>query len=502
MEQYDVIIIGSGLGGLECGVILSREGYKVLVLEKNKQIGGNLQTFARDKCIFDTGIHYIGGLGEGENMNQYFKYLGIMDKLKLRKMDEGGFDVVSFDDDPLEYHYGQGYENFIEIIAGYFPEERVGIEAYCQKMQEVCKSFPMYNLKVSGRDWASIGYHDVSAKEFIESCTSNPKLQAVLAGNNLLYAGEGDKTPLYTHALVINSYIESSWRCIDGGSQIARLLSRIILKNGGKILKHAHAQNFIFDGDKVAAIALADGRQFRAKHFISNVHPAVTMDMIEEGKVRNAYRKRLNNLQNSPSVFILYLVLKKNRVKYFNRNYYHFIDPDVWKGGNYGNNWPKSYGVFTGATSRHEEYTDTMTVMAYMNYEETLEWENTHNIVGYEENRGEAYEAFKEAKAQRLLDELQKKFPTIREDVHAYYTSTPLTYRDYIGTRDGSLYGILKDYKDPMKSFISARTKVPNLLLTGQNLNMHGVLGVTISAIVTCSEFLGNDYLMKKVNDA
>src|SRR5450631_2740536 len=107
MAQYDVVIIGSGLGGLESAYILSKEGYKVLVLEKNRQLGGSLQIFVREKAIFDTGIHYIGGLDEGQNLNQCFKYFGIMDKLNLIKMDMNGFDRISFGDDGSEYGHGQ-----------------------------------------------------------------------------------------------------------------------------------------------------------------------------------------------------------------------------------------------------------------------------------------------------------------------------------------------------------------------------------------------------------
>ena len=55
-----------------------------MYLEKNNQYGGNLQTFVRDKTIFDTGIHYIGGLSEGQNLYKYFKYLGIMDQIELK----------------------------------------------------------------------------------------------------------------------------------------------------------------------------------------------------------------------------------------------------------------------------------------------------------------------------------------------------------------------------------------------------------------------------------
>jgi all-trans-retinol 13,14-reductase len=198
-------------------------------------------------------------------------------------------------------------------------------------------------------------------------------------------------------------------------------------------------------------------------------------------------------------VFIVYIVLKKDSLKYFNCNYYHYSDTDVWKGISDPGNWPHSFAVFTGASSKNDEYADTLTVMAYMDYAETAQWEGSFNTVSEETERGREYEQFKHEKAEVLITQLEKKFPDIRQHIASYYTSTPLTYRDYIGTRDGSLYGIKKDYKDPMKSFIAAKTKVPNLLLTGQNLNMHGVLGVTIGSVVTCSEFLGNEYLMEKI---
>ncbi|HNP19729.1 MAG TPA: NAD(P)/FAD-dependent oxidoreductase [Fulvivirga sp.] len=504
-EKYDIVIVGSGLGGLECGAILSEEGYKVIVLEKNKQIGGNLQIFSREKRIFDTGIHYIGGLDKGENLYGYFKYIGIMDDLKIKKLDDDGFDVVSFEGDPIEYRYGQGYDNFIEIMSGYFPKEREGIIKYCNTLKDVCRSFPMYNIEPRNTEQAHSIYLDINAREFIESCTDNKKLQQVLAGTNVLYAGEGDKTPLYVHALVINSYIESSWRCIDGGSQIAILLSRKIRNNGGKVVKHAEVVSFDFEGENIKSAVLADGSKIDGDMFISNMHPAVTLDLIDEGRLRKAYRKRIQSLENSISVFIVYLVLKKDRIKYFNRNYYHYIHADVWNGANYKDRWPEGYALFTGISSKTDEYTDAMTIMSYMRYEDTKKWEETFNTVSKDNpsskdsTRGQEYEAFKKEKAELLIDELEKRFPNIRDDIESYYTSTPLTYRDYIGTTDGSLYGVSKDHKNPLKSFISAKTKVPNLYLTGQNLNMHGVLGVTIGAVTTCSEIIGHEKLMAKI---
>src|SRR4026209_343229 len=103
MHEYDAVVIGSGMGGLACATILAREGHRVCVLEKNKQIGGSLQTFVRDKTIFDSGVHYVGGLEKGQNLYHLFRFLGIMDQLKIRKMDADAFDVILFGDDPKIY---------------------------------------------------------------------------------------------------------------------------------------------------------------------------------------------------------------------------------------------------------------------------------------------------------------------------------------------------------------------------------------------------------------
>ena len=79
MEKFDVVIIGSGLGGLECGYILSKKGLNVCILEQNYQIGGCLQTFKRSGVTFDTGFHYIGGLEDGQSLNQLFNYFKLLD---------------------------------------------------------------------------------------------------------------------------------------------------------------------------------------------------------------------------------------------------------------------------------------------------------------------------------------------------------------------------------------------------------------------------------------
>lgn len=143
-----------------------------------------------------------------------------------------------------------------------------------------------------------------------------------------------------------------------------------------------------------------------------------------------------------------------------------------------------------------------MIAITYMQYQDVDAWKDTFHTTSEKEDRGPGYEKFKQEKAEKMLNQIGKIYPDIRQHIRSYHTSTPLTYRDYIGSYDGSLYGIAKDCHEPMRSFIAVRTKVPNLLFTGQNLHMHGVYGVSIGAIKTCSEILGQQYLLTKIHQA
>jgi all-trans-retinol 13,14-reductase len=501
-EQYDVVIVGSGLGGLVSAIILAKEGYSVCVLEKNNQYGGNLQTFVRDKTIFDTGIHYIGGLDEGQNLYKYFKYLGIIDKLNLKKLDKNAFDIISFEDDQTEYPHAQGYENFVHQLSIYFPEEKENIQKYCENLKTICDSFPLYNLEWEGKYDPEI--LTLNAKETINSFTQNEKLKAVLAGSNFLYAGIPDKSPFYVHALIVNSYIQSSWRCINGGSQITKQLLKQLKKHGGEFYKRKEVTRFDVENHKVNFVEMKDGTQVSGTYFISNIEPKTTLKMAGEQNFRKPFFNRIQNLEGVLSAFSLYLVFKPETFKYINHNYYHFKNSnEVWTAHEYDeNSWPKTYMASMNASKEDEIWADGMTFITYMKFDDVLPWTETFNTTVENNDRGESYEEFKTRKAAKFLNEIELKFPGIRDCIKSIHTSTPLSYRDYIGGDNGNMYGYVKDSGNPLKTLIPSKTKLENLYLTGQSINMHGVLGVTIGAIVTCSELVGKEYLINKINQA
>ncbi len=501
--QYDVVIIGAGLAGLVAGVLLCDEGYSVCIIEKNEQIGGNLQTFRRDGITFDTGVHYVGGLGEGQNLYHIFKYLGLIEKLKIEKMDEHCFDAIIFKDDNTVYPYGMGYTNFKNQLYQLFPTEKNAIDNYCKKMKDVCNEFPFYNFK-------NIDYlqnsdiYTQSAQQIINSFTENKKLQAVLAGNNLLYAGNNNKTPFYVHALVVNSYIEGAYKIENGGDSIAKILARKIKEKGGKIIKNEKVVAIDCSENIIEKIHTDKNKIYSAKHFISNIPPALTLALTKGDNLKPAFKNRIKNIENTVAAFSVYISLNENKIKYKNTNYYYFDDENVWDKTTYtSDNWPNTYAVYYNNGLRKNEYADSITIIAYMKFEEVAEWQNTYSTHDKKNDRGVSYENFKKEKAAILLEKVREKFPELTDDaIKNIYASTPLTYRDYIGTADGNLYGIQRDCNEPLRTNILPMSKISNLFFAGQNINLHGVFGVTVSGIIGAACILGKNYLFNKIINA
>ncbi|MFV0604313.1 MAG: phytoene desaturase family protein [Niabella sp.] len=500
--MYDVAIIGSGIGGLLCAAFLAKEGMQVCVIEKNKQLGGNLQTFSRNKQLFDTGVHYIGGLDKGQNLYQIFKYAGIMDALPLQKMN-AAFDKILIEDDPQVYSQCQGWTEFKNVLAKDFPLEMQAIENYYLKVKEACSKFPLYHLKMDGDEMAKFAVTAESAKQVIEGLTTNKKLQAVLVGNNLLYAAVADKTPFHIHALIVNSYIESSWKCINGGASIVKLLTKELRKYKATIIKNTAVNKITEAAGNITAIELEDGSFISSHNYISAISPAATLKMLDSGLIKNTYRKRIKNLPNTCASFSLYIVVKEKTIPYENSNYYFHKNGKLWSLGAYDyKEWPLGYGLYFTEDKKNKGFVATISVLTLMQFNDVGRWADTFHTTRFEGSRGADYEAFKVNRSEKLFNLVCERFPHLRNNTKAIYAATPLTNRDYIGMEDGSVYGIQKDYNHPMQAIISPRTKIPNLFLTGQNLNLHGILGTSLSAILTCTMLLKDNTLVDKIRNA
>ena len=495
-NNYEVIVIGSGLSGLSIAYILAKNGFKVAVFEKNAQFGGCLQSFKREGVTFETGMHYVGSIEEGQILHKYFNYLSILDDIELSSLNKSCYDIIDFRGE--RYSYANGHENFVETLSQKFPYNVNDIKEYVKAIHNVTENSPYYSFK--NFDTLNIldpAHVKTSINEYISQITKNEALQNVLTGNIPLYAGLKDKTPLYIHALISDFYINSAYRIVGSSDNIAKSLVKSLKNMGVDVFNNSEVKKVICDNKQVTAIELKDGNRINTKYLISSIHPEYLLQMIDSNLIRKAYRERINNMEQTVSTFTVFIKFKENTVPYLNSNFFKYRDDSIWDCETYTEeSWPKSYLYMHQCSERNQKFAKGAILFAYMNYADVMQWNGTR--IG---RRGADYEEFKKIKAEKLLSCLEKDMPGILSNIDNYWTSTPLTYQDYTATKEGSTYGVVRDVSSPIQTTISQRTKIPNLFLTGQNTNSHGVLGVIISSVITASELLGKEFLINQINE-
>lgn len=481
--RYDVVVIGAGLGGLECAYMLQKVGKNVLVLEADALIGGCLQTFRRAGHLFDTGFHYVGGLDEGQMLWRLFSYFDLMG-LPWRKMDVDCFDKVVLPSG--EYPFAQGYDNFRETLTKRFPTQAENLKSYVALLREVGDNIAHSFDTRSADDVYQKSLFARSAHEFLTSTISDPVLRDVLSGTSLKMELSAGKLPLYVFAQINSSFIQSAYRIAGGGMQIAEKLRQGIESMGGKVMRGKRVTAFEGADGKATAVLVGEER-FEADTFISDIHPAATVRLLQAGGlVRKVYQRRIEGLENTFGILTVNVALRPGTVRYQNHNTFIYTEPDVWSLHSKLGGGVRAAMVSFMPPTDGSEFATGLDILTPMSWEEVSRWFGTK--IG---NRGSEYVELKEDWARQCLQLAAKHISGFEGAVDGYWVSTPLTYADYTATEHGSAYGIRKDYNATMFTVLTPKTPVPNVLLTGQNLNLHGILGTSMTAMFTCAEVIG-----------
>lgn len=410
----DAVVIGSGLGGLLCGCILSRNGYRVTVLEKGAQTGGSLQSFVRGGIRFDTGFHSVAALAPGEPLYQIFQPLGLMD-LPWRKVDSPDEVVVD------------GVSRFLPK-----PSEVPALKAL---------SPLAYDIGTDFSEEAGTG-----AALWLRSHGLEEQLYL---GVPLRLQSPLQEVSLHEFAHITYHFMNGSYRLEGGGSCLAQALSDQILSRGGEVLTRKEVVEIAPATPGQCQVRCADGSLYQGI-CVSDIHPAATAAMVRPS-LRPSYLKRLSVLKNGTGIFTVYIKLKPKAVRYLD----HAVSIDGLL-VHFGHPGPDGFA----------RSVDLMTHV-------------------------EGPVADREAFARSSIQKTSVRFPELEDAVEQFWTSTPDTWARYTGTPGGSAYGILKESGRLSLCVISPRTPLPGLFLTGQNLGLHGVLGVSYTAVRTCSVILG-----------
>ena len=392
-------------------------------------------------------------------------------------------------EDNATYYLPKGKEKFINYLSDIFPEEAENIRNYIEKLFDLSQEEDLFYLRESTPESNIMKLSEDFLKPYnslIDKYISNPKLKRLFAYLSPLFGGVEDMTPAFLNALLSVLHISGTFQFINGSQQLANLLAEVIGNGGGKVLANEEVVKINVDNHRITDVITKNGNVYKADSYISDVHPDVLLKVISDDAFPTAFKKRIHSIPESSSSFKVYIKFKEKSFKYINHPCY-YIDNHK--------DWPNQFMCVTPPVENQDEFAETMIVISPMEFEQVKRWEDTKSG-----HRGEDYELWKQQMAEKLLNLVEKIYPEIRSSIEFSFASTPLTIRDFYGNKFGSNYGFQKDSNDLMLSQMSVFTKVKNLYLTGQNVNIHGFCGVSITAIETAEAIVGHNEIVRKIN--
>jgi len=505
-DNYDAIVIGSGMGGMATAGFLSKAGKRVLVLERNYAPGGFTQVFRRRDYEWDVGVHYIGEVHREHSMlRKQFDYL-TDGKLEWAYMGDV-YDKMFFGDEV--YDFRSSPTEFKAQMKEYFPKEAEAIDNYVDMIYAAQRSQMTYFMEkalpsmasklIGGRLRKKALNFNRPTLEIMRELTDDPKLIAVLTGQFGDYGVPPSQSSFMMHAMVVKHYMNGATYPIGGSSRIFDTILPTVRAAGGEVYITAEVLEIIVKNNKAIGVKMEDGKEILAPMVISsagiyNTYQGLLPDTVVE---KNGLKTNLKKVVPSVGHVCLYigfqhstaeLGLEKPNFWIFPDNYDHdkniadyMADPNA--------EIPVVYVSFPSAKdpdwdNRYpgKATIDIVTLAPYAWYKK---WEDTRW-----KKRGDEYEAEKEKLSQRLLEALYKRLPQLRGKVDYYELSTPLSTRHFANYQYGELYGIDHTPSRFEQRFLRPKTPVKNLYLTGQDVISCGVGGALASGLLTASAIL------------
>ncbi|TAJ53318.1 MAG: NAD(P)/FAD-dependent oxidoreductase [Nevskiaceae bacterium] len=506
-QDYDVIVIGSGIGGLSCAALLTRLGRKVCVLEQHYTAGGFTHSYEREGYEWDVGVHYIG-----EVHKPYAPLRRIFDVISDGKLEwapmDACYDRIIIGD--RHYDFIAGKDNLAAELKRHFPEEGAAIDEYFRLVQKVSGSMQAYFAGQAMPPRIARVYEALkrfrlpkecfmSTRAVLEKLTSNQQLIAVLTGQWGDYGLPPADAAFIMHAAVTKHYFAGGNYPVGGSWKIADTIVPVIRSGGGEVFTYARVKELLIENGRAVGVRMEDGSEVRAPAVVSSAGAELTFGSLLPAaeRQRHGYAAKLREVHASSGHLCLYAgfkgtarelgLPKTNLWIYPNAdhegNTQRFLDDPI-------NTLPMLYVSFPSAKDpeweQHYPGKSTVEVITLGRYEWFEKWaKETWN------HRGAEYEALKKQFGDRMLEGLYQQMPQLRGAMDYWELSTPLS-TEYFGMYGkGEIYGLDHDLHRFEQKWLHPVTPVKGLYLTGQDVVTAGVGGALMGGVLTTAAMLG-----------
>jgi all-trans-retinol 13,14-reductase len=479
----DVLIIGSGIGGLSAGIILSKLGYKVIIAEKNRLPGGLMRSYKKKGFDCPVGIHYLGSLAKGQVMHRMFRHLGVMDRIPLERMGkEGIIDRYIFDD--FVFDLPEGIHAFEENLRFTCPDDQEIITKITHNIKDIA-------ARLDALEFLYSPYNSMSSSELLESMGSfltrhgcSPRLRAILAVPPSWIGLSLDECPVLYHHMALVSYLFSAWRLQINGSQMADVFVDRFEELGGQIMTGDEVEQIAVSGGAVEGVGFKSGLNLKAPVIIAAIHPRNVIDMIPTDYLKPSYRRRIQEMEDTPGIFSASFIVKDKSCRDFSYNIFNVQDDEH---GHITN------GAFYQLKRSRENGVILLSILVPDSVGSWSSWEKTKSS-----KRGEDYLEAKATKAEHLLNKALNIIGPLK-GVELLDTYTPLTLRDWVNSPGGSAYGLRRSTKHLLKMATLSRPNIRGLYFAGQNMLLPGVVGTVFSSFHSVKQIIGHDRFIRNI---
>ncbi len=509
--NYNVVVIGGGLGGLTAGAKLSKEGQKVLLIERHNQVGGCATVFKRKGYTVEGALHMMDGLDNDDYKRIMFDDLSVFDKLEFVKANE----FHRFSNGRVDLVIPFGIDNAIAALVEKFPDEADGIRKYFQTLLSIRKSV----LALPKEKWKFLAqlpvfpllYPGVVLNTFetvgslLDSLFKNEDLKLALIANLMYYHADPYKMSLIFWAFAQTSYIIGGGHFIKGGGQaLSGHLASVITAGGGEVLTRHHVSEIIVKDKRAVGVRYqrvsGEGgltEEAYADVIISNAAIPTMVNKMAPDAFPARYRKKVNSMRIANSMSTLFIGFKKPMREIWDGRYSTFFLDEKVRSLSQFYNSPQRYELGKGFVFVDYSYIDNQLGDKGDNLGVIVTVDHLSNWEGLVENE---YKSKKEEVTAALVDKIDQRVPGLKANVDYTELATPLSIKKLFDNPEGSVYGFAQD---PMQAGIfrpTFRSPIEGLYYASAWIFPGGGFSGAIYGGYTCAEEVLNKGKMSGVS--